>query len=136
MLNDICLFFFFSSIRRHTSCALVTGVQTCSLPIFITGHVVIALVAGLPAYVLVKLLTPGFYARKDTKTPVKPALVVLLFNILVILVLIGTFVIVGLASAMRAAFWLNSALLHTIVPRRGHVPLKNTPLITLLRKHL
>src|SRR3546814_11598963 len=46
----------------------------------ITGHVVIALVAGLPAYVLVKLLTPGFYARKDTKTPVKTALVVLLFR--------------------------------------------------------
>src|SRR3546814_16519144 len=29
-----CLFFFFSSIRRHTRCALVTGVQTCALPIF------------------------------------------------------------------------------------------------------
>src|SRR3546814_7644608 len=27
-------FFFFSSRRRHTSCALVTGVQTCALPIF------------------------------------------------------------------------------------------------------
>src|SRR3546814_3014487 len=26
--------FFFSSRRRHTSCALVTGVQTCALPIF------------------------------------------------------------------------------------------------------
>src|SRR3546814_6354632 len=29
-------FFFFSSRRRHTRCALVTGVQTCALPIF--GH--------------------------------------------------------------------------------------------------
>src|SRR3546814_3830163 len=29
----MCLFFF-SSRRRHTSCALVTGVQTCALPIF------------------------------------------------------------------------------------------------------
>src|SRR3546814_2988324 len=28
------LWFFFSSRRRHTSCALVTGVQTCALPIF------------------------------------------------------------------------------------------------------
>src|SRR3546814_8580250 len=28
--------FFFSSRRRHTRCALVTGVQTCSLPIFTT----------------------------------------------------------------------------------------------------
>src|SRR3546814_10225574 len=28
------MFFFFSSRRRHTSCALVTGVQTCALPIY------------------------------------------------------------------------------------------------------
>src|SRR3546814_5008939 len=30
-----CFFFFFSSRRRHTRCALVTGVQTCALPIFL-----------------------------------------------------------------------------------------------------
>src|SRR3546814_4719128 len=29
-----CVDFFFSSRRRHTRCALVTGVQTCALPIF------------------------------------------------------------------------------------------------------
>src|SRR3546814_7413399 len=30
---DRCVYFFFSSRRRHTRCALVTGVQTCALPI-------------------------------------------------------------------------------------------------------
>src|SRR3546814_1850223 len=30
--------FFFSSRRRHTRCALVTGVQTCALPISLTGR--------------------------------------------------------------------------------------------------
>src|SRR3546814_2555515 len=30
-------FFFFSSRRRHTRCALVTGVQTCALPIYLGG---------------------------------------------------------------------------------------------------
>src|SRR3546814_19942271 len=30
----LLLFFFFSSRRRHTRCALVTGVQTCALPIY------------------------------------------------------------------------------------------------------
>src|SRR3546814_3558332 len=30
-----CCFFFFSSRRRHTRCALVTGVQTCALPIWL-----------------------------------------------------------------------------------------------------
>src|SRR3546814_6169991 len=33
LLFDYCLIFFFSSRRRHTRCALVTGVQTCALPI-------------------------------------------------------------------------------------------------------
>src|SRR3546814_6358733 len=37
------LFFFFSSRRRHTRCALVTGVQTCALPISINRYVYIAL---------------------------------------------------------------------------------------------
>src|SRR3546814_1871428 len=32
------LFFFFSSRRRHTRCALVTGVQTCALPILVIGE--------------------------------------------------------------------------------------------------
>src|SRR3546814_6416814 len=31
----LCFFFFFSSRRRHTRCALVTGVQTCALPIYL-----------------------------------------------------------------------------------------------------
>src|SRR3546814_6313742 len=31
------VFFFFSSRRRHTRCALVTGVQTCALPISLDG---------------------------------------------------------------------------------------------------
>src|SRR3546814_9693551 len=36
----LCLFvlFFFSSRRRHTRCALVTGVQTCALPIYVSGR--------------------------------------------------------------------------------------------------
>src|SRR3546814_1615534 len=33
------IYFFFSSRRRHTRCALVTGVQTCALPIFACGIV-------------------------------------------------------------------------------------------------
>src|SRR3546814_10530696 len=32
------VFFFFSSRRRHTRCALVTGVQTCALPILVRGR--------------------------------------------------------------------------------------------------
>src|SRR3546814_1439645 len=38
MLSVLVCFFVFSSIRRHTSCALVTGVQTCALPIYPLGE--------------------------------------------------------------------------------------------------
>src|SRR3546814_7271488 len=34
MLTSICVLFFLSSIRLHTRCALVTGVQTCALPVW------------------------------------------------------------------------------------------------------
>src|SRR3546814_7012863 len=39
-------FFFFSSRRRHTRCALVTGVQTCALPIFLDARTMEDLKAG------------------------------------------------------------------------------------------
>src|SRR3546814_7618944 len=35
MLCSVFIVFFFSSRRRHTICALVTGVQTCALPIWL-----------------------------------------------------------------------------------------------------
>src|SRR3546814_8381259 len=37
---SVCWLFCFSSRRRHTRCALVTGVQTCALPICVTGHLI------------------------------------------------------------------------------------------------
>src|SRR3546814_6961824 len=37
MLSLFCRFFFCSIRRRHTRCALVTGVQTCALPIYVAG---------------------------------------------------------------------------------------------------
>src|SRR3546814_10727147 len=41
-----CSMFFFSSRRRHTRCALVTGVQTCALPIFPGIKSIIAVASG------------------------------------------------------------------------------------------
>src|SRR3546814_10362307 len=38
--RECILFFFFSSRRRHTRCALVTGVQTCALPISSLGTLI------------------------------------------------------------------------------------------------
>src|SRR3546814_1560435 len=42
--------FFFSSRRRHTRCALVTGVQTCALPISLLVLAAVAIPAFLPTF--------------------------------------------------------------------------------------
>jgi putative peptidoglycan lipid II flippase len=75
---------------------------------------------GLPAYVLVKVLTPGFYARRDTATPVKTAVVVLVVNVLLNFALIPPFGIGGLAAAVVISSWLNCTILYVILHRRGH----------------
>src|SRR3546814_4760394 len=44
----LCVLFCFSSRRRHTRCALVTGVQTCALPISPTDSVMVAIGKLMP----------------------------------------------------------------------------------------
>src|SRR3546814_12891676 len=46
--NSCSFFFFFSSRRRHTRCALVTGVQTCALPICPQTRHLLTRIGGLP----------------------------------------------------------------------------------------
>src|SRR3546814_4911984 len=57
--------FFFSSRRRHTRCALVTGVQTCALPIFFTLTQELTAAAGLPAYEVSNHARPGEESRHN-----------------------------------------------------------------------
>lgn len=85
-----------------------------------TGNVLTALVLGLPAYVLVKVLVPGFYARADTRTPVYAALAALLVFVLLNLALLHRFGVVGVAAASAAGAWLNAAVLYAVLARRGH----------------
>ncbi|CAN5286072.1 murein biosynthesis integral membrane protein MurJ [soil metagenome] len=78
---------------------------------------------GVPAYVLIKVLTPGFYAREDTKTPVRLAVISMLFNLggnlLSVLVLHAGFV--GIALSTAAAAWVNVILLYWILHKRDHL---------------
>lgn len=85
-----------------------------------TAAALIAYAAGLPAFVLVKVLAPAFFARHDTKTPVKVAIVSLATNLLLTLVLMRFFAHVGVAAALSVAGWLQAALLMTILARRSH----------------
>ncbi len=85
----------------------------------VTGMVTSALVVGLPAYVLVKVLTPNFFARRDTRTPVYTAAASLVVTVALNFALIPTFGVVGLALAGAAGAWVNIALLGAILARRG-----------------
>jgi putative peptidoglycan lipid II flippase len=86
----------------------------------ITGRVLAILVLGLPAYVLVKVLTPGFYARKDVKTPVYIAMSILAGSIVANFLLIPVLGIYALPTVTSAGAWLNFLLLFVILGVRGH----------------
>jgi putative peptidoglycan lipid II flippase len=100
--------------------ALFEGGRFTAQDASITAMTLAIIVTGLPAYVLVKVLTPGFYSRQDTATPVKTAGVTLIANVLLNFALIPPFGIAGLAAAIAICSWLNCVMLYVILHRRGH----------------
>jgi putative peptidoglycan lipid II flippase len=83
-----------------------------------TGQVLAALAPGLPAYVLIKVLAPGFYAREDTRTPVRVAMVALLANAATALLLSASLGHVGIALALSLSSWVNALGLGALLWRR------------------
>lgn len=77
-----------------------------------TAAALVVYALGLPAYVIAKALTPGYFARKDTKTPVRFATISLVINTGLNLVLIWDFAHVGLALATAIAAWVNVIMLY------------------------
>jgi putative peptidoglycan lipid II flippase len=88
-----------------------------------TAAALAAFSLGVPAYVLIKVLTPGFYARQDTKTPVRLAIVSMLVNLagnlLSVLYLNAGFTGIALSTAFAA--WVNVVLLYWTLHRRDHL---------------
>ena len=75
--------------------------------------------AGLLAAMLIKVLAPGFYARQDTRTPVRIGVLAMLANMLLGALLVWEWRHVGLASAMALSAWLNAGLLYLGLRRSG-----------------
>lgn len=101
-----------------------------------------ALAAGLPAFALVKVLAPAFYARQDTRTPVRAAVAAMVANMVLNVVFVAVLLAwwqqpgdldqgwraavagvpglhAGLAFASACASWLNLALLWRALRREG-----------------
>ena len=70
---------------------------------------------------LIKVLTPGFYARSDTKTPLRLALWSMLVNLVGNLILIWPLAHIGVGVATAISAWVNVALLWFTLRKRGHI---------------
>jgi len=86
----------------------------------------VAYAVGLPAFIAVKVLAPGYYARQDTATPVRYSLVSMGVNVILNLAFVGGLVWwgfsgphAGLAAASSASAILNAALLFRGLRRAG-----------------
>ena len=85
----------------------------------LTAAALAAFALGLPAYVLVKVLQPPFFARQDTVTPLRFAFASVAANLVLSLLLFFTIGFVGIALATAASSWLNVFLLAGRLRRRG-----------------
>lgn len=74
---------------------------------------------GLVAFMLIKVLAPGFYARQDTKTPVKIGIIAMVANMVFNLILIWPLAHAGLALATSMSAFLNAALLGIGLAKAG-----------------
>lgn len=80
--------------------------------VLMTQYSVIAYSIGLPGLVLTKVLTAGFYARYDTKTPIQIIMITIIFTQLMNLVGINFLKHVTFAFSVSIGAWLHMALLY------------------------
>ena len=85
-----------------------------------TAYAVMAYSVGLPVYVLVKALTPNFFARGDTKTPVKYSIVVFVCNMVFSILLMKPFGHVGVAFATTLAAFVSFYQYKRGLKKRGY----------------
>ncbi|MBI5040683.1 MAG: polysaccharide biosynthesis C-terminal domain-containing protein, partial [Gammaproteobacteria bacterium] len=85
-----------------------------------------AMSLGLPAFILIKVLAPAFYARQDTRTPVRIAIIAMVSNMGLNLLYVLPMLYLkiegphaGLALATTTSAWLNAYLLYRSLRREG-----------------
>ncbi|MBC7311981.1 MAG: murein biosynthesis integral membrane protein MurJ [Rhizobium sp.] len=76
---------------------------------------------GLPGFVMIKALQPGFYAREDTRTPMRFTGISVVINSALAISLFPILAERGIAIAEAAAGWINTVLLFVTLHRRGHL---------------
>src|SRR5882724_5821932 len=87
------------------------------------GATLAAYAVGLVPFVLIRSAVATFYARKDTATPVKAALIGVAANVGLKIALVGSLAQVGLALATAAGAWINLLLVVAFAVRAGYLEL-------------
>jgi len=104
-------------VGRSIQTALFRYGQTSALDVQMSSYALAAVSIGLSAFMLIKILAPGFYARQDMKTPVRIGIISMIANMVFNLILVIPLHVyfrlghVGLALAMALSAWLNTGLL-------------------------
>lgn len=79
---------------------------------------------GLPGFVMIKALQPGFYAREDTRTPMRFTIISVIVNCVLAVSLFPVIGEKGIATAEASAGWINALLLGGTLIRRGHLTIE------------
>ncbi|MDX1924536.1 MAG: murein biosynthesis integral membrane protein MurJ [Rickettsiaceae bacterium] len=109
------------------SCGAMCGIMTLAHPIIYvvyergaftpddtikTANTLAIFATGLPAYILIKILTPIFYARLDAKSPMIITIITIITNLILnILLVLAGFEYLGIAIGTSISSWVNVFLL-------------------------
>ncbi|MEG9884334.1 MAG: murein biosynthesis integral membrane protein MurJ [Hyphomicrobiales bacterium] len=85
-----------------------------------TAHALRAFALGLPAFVLIKVLSPNYFAHEDTTTPMLYAGIGMIVNVVGSLSLFAVLGYVGIALSTSLAAWINAGLLARTLTLRGY----------------
>jgi len=88
-----------------------------------SSHALIAYSIGLPAYVLSRVFSTAYFAREDTRTPVRFAVTCAIINTVLALAMITPLKHVGIALATGITAWINLALLMHGLHKKKHLDL-------------
>jgi putative peptidoglycan lipid II flippase len=97
------------------------------------GATLAAYAVGLVPFVLIRSAVATFYARKDTATPVKAALIGVAVNVGLKIALVGSLAQVGLALATAVGAWINLLLVAAFAVRAGYLELDSALARSLLK---
>ena len=98
-------------IPREIMYAIFEGGKFEGESALLAGYVLAAFAIGTPAYILARVLQPGYFAREDTKTPMRFTIITAVTNMVLVYPLYLWLGPVGCALATSVAGWVNVGLL-------------------------